>query len=221
MASKSVYIAGPMTGLPNYNAEAFNAADDKLTSNGWVVVNPIKRDTETMGGVPENAKPGSPKWQECLRRDIMDILGVDAIHLLPGWERSKGATLEMMVAKELGVRFVDADGEPTDPADIRGPHESVLIEAERITNGPRRATYGHPKDNFATTAKMWSAILDRNVTAEEVGLCMIATKLAREKHVHTRDNLVDICGYANTTDMVIAARDPEMRAVEALRDRVS
>lgn len=33
------------------------------------------------------------------------------------------------------------------------PEESILIEAERTVNGPRRATYGSPLDDYERVAK--------------------------------------------------------------------
>lgn len=79
---------------------------------------------------------------------------------------------------------------------------SVMQEAEHLVNGPRQRDYGHPLDDFARTAQMWGAILGTGVTPEEVALCMIAVKISRECNRHTRDNLIDICGYAGTLEMV-------------------
>ncbi len=72
---------------------------------------------------------------------------------------------------------------------------SILEEAAEVIN-QRQAIYGTRKDNFGRIAKMWSAILDCQVTPEDVALCMIALKVARQKFKHSRDSLVDIAGYA-------------------------
>jgi len=80
------------------------------------------------------------------------------------------------------------------------PHQSTLLEAERLVHGDRNASYGHPLDDFTRTAKMWSAILGIEVRPEQIGLCMIAVKLSRECHAPKRDNLVDIAGYAETVE---------------------
>jgi hypothetical protein len=50
---------------------------------------------------------------------------------------------------------------------------SVLLEAERVINGPRRESYGAVQESFDRTACVWSAILKHEVTAREVALCMI------------------------------------------------
>lgn len=80
--------------------------------------------------------------------------------------------------------------------------ESILDEAKRLVHGDRGASYGHPLDNFSHTARLWSPILGVEVTAEQVALCMIQVKVSRECHASKRDNRTDICGYAETLDMV-------------------
>ena len=210
-----IYVAGPMSGIKNLNATAFNTATKRLRKAGYTVVNPQEEDAKKYGTKVPKTFAGSPMWQDCLKRDIKDIITCDAIHLLTGWERSKGATFEYMVAKELGLKVVDRNGLVMTPPN--GSHESILVEAERLTNGPRRNTYGHPLDNFGRTASIWSGIFGREVTPEQVGLCMVGVKLARETNAHTRDNLVDLAGYSNTLAM-IADKRREMK-LEALHER--
>jgi len=145
--------------------------------------------------------------------------------MLAGWEDSRGAKLEYLIAWELGIPVFDmATLQPIGPnppvpsvnlhrpAVVRDQEaeapESLLDEAKRITGGTRREDYGHPADDFAKTARMWTGILaaklidGAEVTAMDVPLCMIAVKLARQAHRHKRDNLVDIAGYARTAAMV-------------------
>ena len=80
--------------------------------------------------------------------------------------------------------------------------ESLLAEAERISTGPRQQAYGHPSQDFARTAAMWSAITGASIKPEHVPLMMIALKISREVNRPSRDNLVDIAGYANTKWMM-------------------
>lgn len=81
--------------------------------------------------------------------------------------------------------------------------QNILEEANELVNGARQAAYGHPLDDFTRTAKMWSAILGHEVTAEQVGLCMCALKISRQVNRQKRDNLVDLAGYACTVEMVL------------------
>ncbi len=80
--------------------------------------------------------------------------------------------------------------------------ESVLQEAQRLVHGDRGEAYGHPLDDFSRTGKMWAAILGvAEVTAEQVGLCMIAVKISRHCNKPKRDNMTDVAGYAETVQM--------------------
>ena len=209
--ARRIYIAGPMTGLPEHNFPAFHAAAERLRKAGWEVVNPA----ENFGG-----RTNLPR-ERYLREDVAQLVRCDAVALLPGWEESRGAKLEYLLARELGLKVIDVatlqplaraplpavELHPAGPTD-GVPNESVLDEAKRITGGSRQSDYGHPADDFARTAKMWTGILagklrdGAEVSPMDVPLCMIAVKLARQAHRHKRDNLVDIAGYARTAAMV-------------------
>ncbi|MBX6421844.1 MAG: hypothetical protein IRZ06_12685 [Nevskia sp.] len=56
--------------------------------------------------------------------------------------------------------------------------------------------YGDPQPHFARLAKMWSAVLNHDVTPRQVLLCLISLKLLREATTDMWDNIVDIAGYA-------------------------
>lgn len=84
-------------------------------------------------------------------------------------------------------------GIPTDQPKIE--QKPDLLAEAAATIKERQANYDHPAKNFARIAKMWSAILDVEVTAKDVALMMIALKITREKHAHDPDNSLDILGY--------------------------
>lgn len=88
--------------------------------------------------------------------------------------------------------------------------ENCLQIADRLTSGDRQESYGHPLDDFSRTAKLWSAVLGIDVTAEQVALCMVCVKISRECHQPKADNIIDGCGYFRTLEMV-----KERRASEA------
>ena len=77
---------------------------------------------------------------------------------------------------------------------------TLAADAVQAVTGPRQRDYAHPKVNFQRIANLWSVILDVNITPEQVALCMIQVKVAREMNRHTRDNLVDLIGYTLTLD---------------------
>lgn len=105
---KTIYISGPMRGIPQFNFAAFDFAEDLWAHMGWKVLNPAKRgwgsgDPATGTGVtPEEV-------QAWLREDIREIVSeCDAIGLIRGWEESEGAKLEAAVAFAIGLDFYDA-----------------------------------------------------------------------------------------------------------------
>jgi predicted kinase len=101
-----LYIAGPMTGLPDYNLPAFAAATQQLQQAGYDAINPGHR------GVIDGYT-----WQDYMRDGIRLLLDCDGIALLDNWSDSKGAALEVHIAHSLAmpVKYVDiwlnGDGE--------------------------------------------------------------------------------------------------------------
>jgi hypothetical protein len=95
MADK-VYIAGPMSGYEGFNFPAFNRVEELLRGTyGYKhVVNPAKLH-----------RPTDLPWVEFLKRDLLELITCDAVFLLEGWEKSRGATLEAFVAYALGLRL--------------------------------------------------------------------------------------------------------------------
>jgi hypothetical protein len=81
-----------MSGIPEYNFPAFNAAAKALRLAGFFVINPADF------GCDE-----SVSWRKCLERDLMAMFHADIVATLPGFEKSKGATLENYVANALGT----------------------------------------------------------------------------------------------------------------------
>jgi hypothetical protein len=76
-------------------------------------------------------------------------------------------------------------------------NKSFLLEALDLIEGERAESYGDAKENHARIAAMWSALLEKEVTPNQVYLCLIAVKMSRlvESPTH-RDSWLDIAGYA-------------------------
>ncbi len=195
---QTIYIAGPMRGYPEYNFEAFHAADLYLQSLGWDTINPAQVD------INNGFDPKTPQYtligkdlEDFIIRDIHLVLSADAVAILPGWEKSKGVAVEIAIAKYTNIPIYVYPGMA-----LLG-HEDVLVEALRITSagGDRQANYGPPDQDFARTAKMWSALKGVEFESREVAMFIIALKLSRETHQKKRDNAVDIAGYARCMDI--------------------
>lgn len=80
--------------------------------------------------------------------------------------------------------------------------ESILSEAERLVNGPKRADYGSVEESFKAIASAWSIVLKREITPHQVALCMAGLKLCREAHAPKRDNRVDGAAYFYLADLL-------------------
>lgn len=78
--------------------------------------------------------------------------------------------------------------------------KTILQEAQELVYGDRQADYGTVAQNFGLIAKLWSPILGVEVTPEQVGLCMVQVKVARQIFKPKRDNLVDGAGYFATLE---------------------
>ena len=94
MAKKTIYIAGPMSGMHALNFPAFFAAEKKLIDDGWEVLNPA-RFASVFGPAPEGKM-----LDACCEAERAAIHHLDALALLPGWQHSKGAKRELLVALE-------------------------------------------------------------------------------------------------------------------------
>jgi hypothetical protein len=92
------YLSGPMTGIEEYNFPAFAKAAKFLRDQGLEVVSAHEIKHE------DNGVPGSLTWDAYLRGDLIEMLKkCNGIILLPGWENSKGASLEFQLA--IGLNF--------------------------------------------------------------------------------------------------------------------
>lgn len=103
-----VYVAGKMRGVPRFNFPAFFAAEAHLACMGWQVVNPARMDLEAGFDPSSNREPDPEFIRKAFGRDLYELADCDAIALLPGWETSNGATLELAVARFLGLQVIDA-----------------------------------------------------------------------------------------------------------------
>lgn len=119
-----IYISGKMTGCPDLNRPAFDAAERRLTAQGHFVINP-HRISELFGTAEELACSfsalygeimiGGPLRDPALARAVMDadlaaVRSCDAIYLLRGWETSRGAKKELAEALAHGLTILQEGG---------------------------------------------------------------------------------------------------------------
>ena len=116
MPKRSLYIAGPMSGREHYGFPAFDEAEARLISDGWIVRSPADHD-RSLGFDPEGPPPDAVTLAEMHRWDMQTITESDAIYMLPGWEDSDGATRELDVARVCGLDVYWAD-DATPPYEV-------------------------------------------------------------------------------------------------------
>lgn len=92
-----IYISGPITGMPNLNKPAFNTAAAQLRAAGFEAVNPI-----------QNGVPDSAPWAAHMREDIKLLMACQGVATLPGTAASRGARLELHIARAIGIPVMTA-----------------------------------------------------------------------------------------------------------------
>ena len=112
MCTNAWYLAGPMTGIPQFNFPAFAAAAERLRAFGFTIVSPHEQDSpavqkaalaSTDGQLDANGQIAGETWGDILARDVKLVAdGVAGVFVLPGWEKSRGARLETFVAHLTG-----------------------------------------------------------------------------------------------------------------------
>ena len=79
--------------------------------------------------------------------------------------------------------------------------KDLLAEAKDVIED-RGMDYGHPSDNMARTARLWSAYLEMPIEDYQVAACMVLVKLARTMEGSKADNYIDMLGYAAISGML-------------------
>lgn len=94
------YLAGPMSGKPDHNWPAFTWWVEHLRRQQLEIVSPheLNDGMQNEPHTPENRL-------KCMRADLHALIDCDAIMLMPGWEKSRGACDEFEVARRLGLKI--------------------------------------------------------------------------------------------------------------------
>ena len=231
---RRIYLSGPMTGYTHHNFPAFHTAAERLRLADWDVVNPaenfngrtdLPRETYLRADFAAlircNAIAMLPGWEksdgakrEYLLAFELKLMVIDIATLAPMVRPPKPVLFlvhpevsDETIPNEFALAMQQTPESDT-PAPQDAQPENILAEAQRLTDGCRHADYGHPREDFARAAAMWTGILrpklreEATITPADIPLCMIAIKLSRQANRHKRDNLVDIAGYARTASMV-------------------
>lgn len=110
---KQIYIAGPMSGYPEFNFPAFFAAQAEFEAKGYKVWNPANKDQEAGVVSDESYATGDDQqlmksgwdFKETFHWDVTKVIYSDAIYMLNGWQFSPGAIAEHAVAVSIKKRY--------------------------------------------------------------------------------------------------------------------
>lgn len=87
-----LYVAGPMSGIADWNVPSFEEAQGRLRDAGFDISSPL-----------DNMEAGGYDWHACLRIGLQHMLVCDGVATLDGWQWSRGATLEVFVACQVAI----------------------------------------------------------------------------------------------------------------------
>jgi hypothetical protein len=105
--TETYYLSGPISGDIVGNEQKFVNAVKELRARGYSIVSPVE---VCIGHIADfQLERSELDWIWYMRRDIEALVNdkVTGIIMLPGWENSQGARLELLVAKGLKMRCVE------------------------------------------------------------------------------------------------------------------
>lgn len=163
-----IYIAGPMSGVQDWNFPAFFEAERQLLELGHEVINPAHNDGATYDEALASANAGKHSWNWYMRRDLTNLITCDAVCLLPDWKSSKGASLEVNVAKSLDMPlYILRDGVLTPRVEILGLSGWARNGKDTVADH-LISKYGYERISFAAPMKEALYRLNPKITINNV-----------------------------------------------------
>jgi hypothetical protein len=148
-----IYIAGPMSGVKDWNFPAFFEAERQLRELGYEVINPAHNDGLTYEEALASANAVKHSWNWYMRRDLTNLITCDAVCLLPDWKSSKGASLEVNVATSLNMPlYILRDGALIPRVEILGI-SGWARSGKDTTADHLISKYGYKRISFAAPMK--------------------------------------------------------------------
>jgi hypothetical protein len=102
MEAMTLYIAGPMTAMDNYNFPNFFKAERALVKMGHVPINPARHDKEV--GFDETKDVVTQEYlRTVMAWDLGQVCRADGVVVLSGWHKSRGARAEVAAARAVRI----------------------------------------------------------------------------------------------------------------------
>lgn len=96
-----LYISGPMSGLPDFNRPAFEAARAEIESLNPIIDVFVLSPTDNPP--PPPGRHEAQEWRHYMAAALQQVVEADGIALLGGWSNSPGACAEHAVAVAAGI----------------------------------------------------------------------------------------------------------------------
>ncbi len=172
-----IYLAGPMRGIPQSNFPAFDVAAERLRADGHEVFNPADHDRSL--GLDGDSTVTTGIRRELFRADTDWICReADAVALLPGWEKSLGATAERALALAVGLEVIYLDGAASPVESVLSQIRSELIRATS-KHGPMRSAHEGYAVLKEEVDELWDDVKANNHRGAVIEAVQVAAMAAR------------------------------------------
>jgi hypothetical protein len=91
------YVAGPVTGVEAQAALHFAAVKKQLEDGDLAL--------EVISPMADLGLAPTDEWEHCMAVCFYALMKCQRIHMLQGWERSRGASLELALAAQMGLQI--------------------------------------------------------------------------------------------------------------------
>ena len=96
MEKQKAYVSGKITGLTEEEyLRLFSEAKKKAKEKGYVAISPTE--------LPHDH---NKTWESYMREDLIEMLKCDVVFAMANWHESKGATIEVNLAKSIGMKVI-------------------------------------------------------------------------------------------------------------------
>lgn len=92
---EKIYISGKISGIEAEAPALFSVAANQLKQQGYEVVNPMLL-----------SHNHDKSWESYMKEDIKAMCDCDSIYMLKNWAHSKGASVELNLARVLGLKII-------------------------------------------------------------------------------------------------------------------